>query len=369
MAAPGHEGCRVSAVSNIMEVIEFFNGRKTLENIIARGVKFEKLFKDATNIGTIRGQSRAKEAALIAAAGGHNLLMVGPPGEGKSLLASAIPGLLPPLANEELVELTRIYSAFGALEEDGVIVNHRPMRSIHHTATKQSIIGGGSKIAKPGEITLSHLGVLFLDELGEFSAATLDSLRQPMESGIVRISRVGASVEFPSRFMLVAAMNPCPCGYFGEGNRCRCSSSEVARYQKKISGPILDRIDLQVDLKPLTADERFSDVDLELGAQYRKRVILARNRQDKRFAGTSIPFNAAIPGGSVREYCEFSPDGFDAYRKTIDESVISTRSMDRLAKVSRTIADLYNQDQVLPQHVQLGASYVLGGSLRAVFQG
>ncbi len=268
LAKPGHEGCRVCAVSSLDEVVEFFSGKRKLENALRQEVRFENAIPKCADFGRIRGQERAKEAALISAAGGHNLLLIGPPGEGKSLLASAIPGILPRLSNEEKVQLTRIYSACGELKNDGMAVTRRPMRSIHHTASKQAVIGGGSKIARPGEITLAHLGILFLDEIAEFTSSTLEALRQPIESGEVSISRVGGSLSFPCRFTLVAAMNPCPCGYFGT-DQCRCKESDVTRYQKKISGPILDRIDLQVEMNRLSTEERFSETEEEASPRLR----------------------------------------------------------------------------------------------------
>ncbi len=366
MAAPGHEGCKVACVSTLKEVIDYFSGGKKPANVLKQKIDLEEYVPKCIDLGRVRGQERAKEAALIAAAGGHNLLLIGPPGEGKSLLASAIPGILPGLSHEEMVELTRIFSAAGLLERDGLVVTRRVMRSVHHTASKQALVGGGSKIPRPGEITLAHLGILFLDEIAEFSQSTLDSLRQPMENGCIQISRVGASISYPARFTLVAAMNPCPCGYYGS-DRCRCSESEVKKYQVKLSGPILDRIDLQVDMSTLSSEERFQDADGSLTPEFRKRVEIARKRQDDRFRGETIPFNAAIPGGRVKDYCAFSKDGFDAYRKTIDEHVLSTRSMDRLAKVARTVADLYNETDILPTHVQRAATFVIGGSLRNAF--
>lgn len=367
LAKPGHQGCGVYAVSLLEEVIEFFSGRRRLDNALKQEIRFEGAIEKAVDFGRIRGQADAQEAALISAAGGHNLLLVGPPGEGKSLIASAIPGILPRLTDAEKVELTRIYSACGKLEHDAMAVTRRPMRTVHHTASKQALIGGGSGVPVPGEITLAHLGVLFLDELAEFSRATLETMRQPIESGRVTISRTGATLEFPSRFTLVAAMNPCPCGYFGTG-RCTCRDSDVKKYQQKISGPLLDRIDLQVELKPLTSEERFAESSSEeLSPRLRFRVEAARNRQRARFEGKDIPHNAAIPGGHVREYCRFSDAGFEAYRQCIDKNTLSTRTTDRLAKVARTVADLAASDFVEPEHVNKAAKFVIGGMLRESF--
>lgn len=366
LAKPGHEGCRVFAVSSLDEVIQFFKGERKLENALRQEIRFENAIPKCIDFGRIRGQERAKRAAVISAAGGHNLLLIGPPGEGKSLLASAIPGILPRLTNEEKVQLTRIYSACGELSADGTAVTRRPMRSIHNTASKQSIIGGGSRIPKPGEITLAHLGVLFLDEIAEFSTSTLDSLRQPIESGEVNITRVGGSLNFPCQFTLVAAMNPCPCGYYGT-DQCKCKDSEVKRYQSKISGPILDRIDLQVELSRLSTEERFAPVGEDVSSQIRAHVEKARNLQQRRFSGVGIPHNAAIPGGHVRDYCAFSTAGFDSFRRLIDDTRLTTRSMDRLAKVARTIADLAGSIEVDPPHVEEAASFVTGGMLRESF--
>lgn len=364
LAKPGHEGCGVFPVGLLEEVIEFFQGSRQLENALKGGVKFENAIPKAVDFGRIKGQSKAKRAATISAAGGHNLLLVGPPGEGKSLLASAIPGILPRLSDGEKVVLTKIYSACGELESDGLAVTRRPMRSIHHTASKQSVIGGGSGIPRPGEITLAHLGVLFLDEIAEFNRGTLESLRQPIEAGEVHISRVQASLTYPSQFTLVAAMNPCPCGFYGT-NDCTCTVKAVQTYQRKLSGPILDRIDLQVDLKRLTLDERFAEQESEeLSPKIRNLVQKARDIQHKRFEGTGIPFNAAIPGGHVRDYCAFSVDAFEHYKRVIDESRLSTRSMDRLAKVARTLADLRGQSEIDVPNVDEAKEYVVGGMLR-----
>ena len=366
MAKDGHEGCGVYPTAKLSEVIEFFNGQRTLENALKQRIVFESVIEKAVDFSKIRGQQHAKEAALLAAAGGHNLLLIGPPGEGKSLLASALPGILPRLNDSEKVQLTRIYSAAGALERDGQAVTRRPMRSVHHTASKQSIVGGGSGVPRPGEITMAHLGVLFLDEIAEFSSATLESMRQPLEAGEITVTRVGGSFTYPCRFTLVAAMNPCPCGFFGT-DRCRCNQAEVKRYQSKISGPISDRIDLQVTLRTLTTDERFAPPEEEASPKLRERVEAARRRQHDRFAGKDIPHNAAIPGGAVLEYCRLSPAAMDHYKKAIDTNTLTTRSMDRLAKVARTAADLADSDFVEPQHIDAAGQYVIGGMLREHF--
>lgn len=363
VAKPGHDGCRVSGVSTLEEVVDFFAGKRTLENALRQEIRFESVIPKALDFGAILGQDDAKQAAIIAATGGHNLLLIGPPGEGKSLLASAMAGILPRLSNQEKVELTRIYSAYGALDKDGLAVTRRPFRSVHHTVSKEALVGGGAKIPRPGEITLAHHGVLFLDEIAEFSRGTLEALRQPMEVGEISISRVGATLTYPCRFTLVAAMNPCPCGYFGT-DQCICKERDVKSYQKKLSGPLLDRIDLQVELQRLTTDERFAHSDGDRSHEIRAKVEEARERQRQRFEGTSVPHNAAIPGGRVRQYCVFSEAGFNMYKNVIDENTLSTRSVDRLAKVARTVADLDGSDEIQAKHITTAARFVVGGMLR-----
>ncbi|HZZ28454.1 MAG TPA: YifB family Mg chelatase-like AAA ATPase [Pirellulales bacterium] len=363
LAKPGYDGCNVYPVSTLDEVIQFFQHKRPLENALQGGVTFQDYIPKAVDFGQILGQEKAKEAACIAAAGGHNLLMIGPPGEGKSLIAGAIPGILPRLSNAEKVDLTKIYSAYGALEHDGMAVTRRPMRNIHHTASKQSLIGGGSGRPRPGEITLAHLGVLFLDEIAEFSRATLEALRQPIESGRIVVSRVGGSFEYPCRFTLVAAMNPCPCGFYGTES-CTCRPQDVEKYHHKISGPILDRIDLQVELNRLSTSERFGETKNDLSPRLRAKIEAARVRQQDRFNGLDIPYNAAIPAGQIRELCNFSLPAFDHYKSLIGNHLLSTRSMDRLAKVARTVADLDNSDQIVEKHIDKAGSFVIGGMLR-----
>ncbi|WP_197137485.1 YifB family Mg chelatase-like AAA ATPase [Crateriforma conspicua] len=350
LAKPGHEGSGVYPADTLEEVLEFFRGRSKLRNALREPIRFEPVIDRAVDFGKIRGQQTAKRAAVIAAAGGHNLLLVGPPGEGKSLLASAIPGILPKLRESEMVELTRIYSAVGQLGDDGNAVTRRPIRNVHHSVSMPALIGGGSGVPRPGEITLAHRGVLFLDELPEFSRRSLESLRQPLESGVVQITRVHASLEFPSEFTLVAAMNPCPCGYAGS-ERCTCEPKEIDKYQQKISGPLLDRIDMQVAMRPLTTDERFAPTKSGESKRIRSHVQAARDLQAERFADTDISCNAAIPGGAVADYCEFDGEGFDEYKCVLGRSNVTTRTADRLARVARTIADLASHNRIAASDV------------------
>lgn len=363
LAKPGHEGCGVYVANSLDDVISFFRGESQLPNALKQKIQFEPAIEKAVDFGRIRGQQQAKRAAVISAAGGHNLLLSGPPGEGKSLIASALPGILPPMDDAAKVEVTKIYSACGLLEHDGQAVTRRPFRPIHHSVTMPALVGGGSGVPRPGEVTLSHHGVMFLDELAEFSRQALESLRQPLENGEVTITRVGATLTFPSRFTLVAAMNPCPCGYAGSEN-CRCSESEVRRYQKKLSGPLLDRLDLQVFLTPLTTEERFATIADNESGSLRKMVFDARQRQASRFDGTGILYNGAIPGGSIPDYCKFDSAAFEKYKRICSEAEVSTRSTDRMAKVARTIADLSQADLIEEAHVEEAASFVRGGVLR-----
>jgi magnesium chelatase family protein len=325
---------------------------------------------------------------VIAAAGGHNVLMVGPPGEGKSLLANALRGILPSLSNAEKIELTRIYSAKGLLSEDGMVVTQRPFRPVHHTASKQSLVGGGSGIPEPGEITLAHRGILFLDELAEFSRPTLEALRQPIETGAIVVSRVDASLNFPAEFTLVAAMNPCPCGYLGQylcqeclgftydakagctrcgklnvRSRCDCKPAKVQSYRKKISGPILDRIDLNVDIKPLSVEEKFGKEKRESSKVLRERIRQAREVQRNRFGENGIACNATIPGGEITKWCDFHPSAFERYKRIIAEGTFSTRATDRMAKVSRTVADLEGSARIDEGHVLEAGGFISGSPL------
>jgi len=363
-----HATTTVCGVESLEQVIGFLKGSVTLD-ASKLDHKFESPIPKALDISAVRGHEQAKRAMAICAAGGHNLLMIGHPGEGKSMLASVMPGIMPRLAPAEIVELTKVYSAAGQLDRDGMAVTSRPFRSIHNTATIPALIGGSTPgpngMLKPGEITLAHLGVLFADEIPQFPRPALEALRQPLESGEVHITRVVGRATLPARFTLVAAMNPCPCGYYGL-DRCTCDEKAVKKYQNRLSGPIVDRIDLQVEMERLSTEERFAPESTEPESpKVRAKVEAARVRQQKRFEGKGIPFNAAIPGGSVRTLCQFSDAAMAHYQRIVSEASLSTRSTDRLAKVARTVADLADSDTIEPEHLDEAASFVVGGLLRS----
>lgn len=294
----------------------------------------------------VKGQAYARRAMEVVAAGGHNLLMCGSPGSGKSMLASRLPSILPPLSLEESLQCSKIYSVCGVLPHAAGLMRGRPFRAPHHTISDVGLMGGGANIT-PGEITLAHHGVLFLDELPEFSRRTLETLRQPLESGRVTIARASGSVDFPCSFMLVAAMNPCPCGYLGDlRHACRCSPADVARYRRKISGPLLDRFDLLIDVPPVDAASLLSKPDGEPSAVIRERVIAARERQTRRYAGLGIACNARLSGRALLRFCPLSPRQKELLLTAVHELALSARAFDRILRVSRTIADLAGREQL-----------------------
>ena len=305
----------------------------------------------------VRGQAEARRALEVAAAGGHNLLMVGPPGTGKSMLAKRLPGILPPLSYEEALETTAIYSVAGLVQAGTGLLQQRPFRSPHHSVSAAAIAGGGT-VPRPGEVSLAHNGVLFLDELPEFSREALEVLRQPIEDGCISVSRVHGTATYPCRFMLVAAMNPCKCGYYGSGVReCSCTPSAIERYRQRISGPLLDRIDLHIEVAPVAYDALAGEAPGEGSAAIAARVAAARAVQQARYAGTGVACNAQLPSSMLRTACAMTPDAAALLKRVFGAMGLSARAYDRILKVARTIADLDGGGTICAGHISEAVQY------------
>lgn len=304
----------------------------------------------------IRGQEGARRASEIAVSGFHNILFIGPPGAGKTMLARRIPTIIPQLTFEESLELTKIYSIAGLLSPASPLVRQRPFRSPHHTSSPQSIAGGG-RIPRPGEVTLAHRGVLFLDEMPEFSRRSLELLRQPMEDKRIQLSRTGGTFLFPAGFMLVAAMNPCPCGYYPDMNRCTCTAGQVQHYLGKISNPLLDRIDLCSEVSAVTFEQMSGEETGESSATIRKRVERARALQEERYKNEKICFNGELSGGQIERYCVMTPEASRLIRKAFQKMQFSARAYHRVLKVARTIADMEQMEKIDTAHAAEALSY------------
>jgi magnesium chelatase family protein len=359
----GHEasivkGIDVYGAGHLLDIVHYLKGDGDLPYYPTSAIQETNDHLDeGLDFSDIKGQELAKRALEIAAAGAHNVLMIGPPGSGKTMLARRIPTILPALSYQEAIETTKIHSIAGLLSEEKSLVSHKPFRSPHHTISDAGLIGGGS-FPHPGEISLAHNGVLFLDELPEFKRNILDSLRQPLEAGHVVVARSAHVVSFPARFMLVAAMNPCPCGYYGDNRRpCVCSGPQIHRYRTKVSGPLLDRIDIQINVPPVTMRELSMDTVGESSHSILERVITAQYIQATRFKGKHYHSNSQIAARSIKKYCAISNTAEDLLERVVDKYALSARAYHRILKVSRTIADLDGKNDIEEHHVAEAVQY------------
>ncbi|MCC5912014.1 MAG: YifB family Mg chelatase-like AAA ATPase [Clostridiaceae bacterium] len=352
------EGLQCIGVTTLNELVGFIHGTTKLEVHTGSIVKdltsplFNEDFKD------LKGQENLKRGLEIVAAGSHNLLMVGPPGSGKTMAARRLPSILPSLTFEEAMEITKIYSISGMLDKDKGLITQRPFRAPHHTSSMVSLTGGG-RIPKPGEVSLSHYGVLFLDEVAEFSKNTLEVLRQPMEDGVISLSRAHGSFTYPAKFMLICSMNPCPCGYYGSDSQhdCNCTPHEIKRYAAKISGPLLDRMDIVVETTAVSYKDLTDGGKVETSSEIRRRVEKARQKQLERYEGTSFKSNAQLTPSAIKKYCKLEGKSQELLKNAFHKMKLSARAYNRIIKISRTIGDLDNSTNIKLDHVAEALQY------------
>lgn len=350
------EGIDVLPVKNIFEVMKHISGEEKITPCYNKNLT-ETEISYSVDFSEVKGQAEAKRALEIAAAGGHNCIMVGPPGSGKSMLAKRIPTILPDMTFEEKLETTKIYSIAGLIPSGKAIIDNRPFRSPHHTVSAQALTGGGVTI-RPGEISLAHNGVIFMDEFPEFDRRCKEAMRQPLEDSTVHISRASGSVSYPANFMLIAAMNPCPCGFYGHPvKECKCTPAARKRYMDKVSGPILDRIDIHIEVAPVEYEQLSRKTQEETSAQIKKRVNRARAIQQKRFEGTAVSCNAKMTPGMTKKFCILTDDADNLLKMSFEKLGLSARAYDKILRMSRTIADLDESELIEMNHIAEALQY------------
>lgn len=352
------DGIEIIGVESVKDVVNYFSDNsiaKTKNLDIETMLTYED-YNGGLDFSDVRGQQNIKRALEVAAAGLHNTIMIGPPGSGKTMMAKRIPSILPPLTFEESIEITKIYSVAGLLKSKNSLVKSRPFRSPHHTISASALTGGG-RMPKPGEISLAHNGVLFLDELAEFPKNVLEVMRQPIENMEVTISRVNGTVTYPANFMLVASLNPCPCGYYPDTQRCHCSSNEIKRYLGKISGPLLDRIDINLEIYPVAYEDLNSESDSETSESIRNRVINAQNIQHERYADEKIVFNSQLSPSQIDKFCKLGQAQKEILKMAFERLNLSARAYHRILKVARTIADLDSSENIQTNHIAEAIQY------------